>query len=83
MRRTIKAHYLPWISDHHVRLGSKAGGLRGQKPDAPRDVNAFWQNQSFHNYADYAMSESSHDGTLFYFIAPTVNPATKRSTKRL
>jgi hypothetical protein len=21
-------------------------------------VNAFWQNQSFHNYADYALSET-------------------------
>jgi uncharacterized protein (DUF488 family) len=31
------------------------GGLRGYKHDVPNDVNAFWQNQSFHNYADYAM----------------------------
>jgi uncharacterized protein (DUF488 family) len=32
------------------------GGLRARSPDVPRDVNAFWQNESFHNYADYAMS---------------------------
>jgi uncharacterized protein (DUF488 family) len=38
------------------------GGLRGSTPDVPREVNAFWQNQSFHNYADYAMSESFHAG---------------------
>ena len=38
------------------------GGLRGHNPDVPRDVNAFWQNQSFHNYADYAMSESFRTG---------------------
>ena len=38
------------------------GGLRGKKRDAPARVNAFWQNQSFHNYADYAMSESFRDG---------------------
>jgi uncharacterized protein (DUF488 family) len=38
------------------------GGLRGPKRDVPKDVNAFWQNQSFHNYADYAMSESFRDG---------------------
>jgi len=25
-------------------------------------VNAFWQNDSFHNYADYAMSEAFRDG---------------------
>jgi uncharacterized protein (DUF488 family) len=33
------------------------GGLRGRKRDVPPQVNAFWQNDSFHNYADYAMSE--------------------------
>ena len=32
------------------------GGLRGRKRDVPASVNGFWQNQSFHNYADYAMS---------------------------
>src|SRR5437867_1909007 len=25
------------------------GGLRGKKHDVPPNVNAFWQNQSFHN----------------------------------
>ena len=29
--------------------------------DAP-DVNAFWENQSFHNYADYAMGGSFRSG---------------------
>ena len=32
------------------------GGLRGHKRSTPEATNAFWQNQSFHNYADYAMS---------------------------
>jgi len=32
------------------------GGLRGKDRDVPPDVNAFWQNESFHNYADFAMS---------------------------
>src|SRR5947207_3209481 len=34
------------------------GGLRSRSPDVPPGVNAFWQNQSFHNYADYAMSDT-------------------------
>lgn len=38
------------------------GGLRGHKRDIPETVNAFWQNQSFHNYADYALSESFRAG---------------------
>jgi uncharacterized protein (DUF488 family) len=33
------------------------GGLRGRKTGIPPAVNAFWTNQSFHNYADYAMGE--------------------------
>jgi uncharacterized protein (DUF488 family) len=38
------------------------GGLRGRKWDVPTDVNAFWENQSFHNYADYAMSKEFRSG---------------------
>ncbi len=40
------------------------GGLRGRKRDVPEDVNAFWQNQRFHNYADYALSEDFHAGLI-------------------
>ena len=32
------------------------GGLRPRTRDVPPDVNAFWQNQSFHNYADYTLT---------------------------
>jgi uncharacterized protein (DUF488 family) len=38
------------------------GGLRGHQSDVPDAVNAFWQNASFHNYADYAMGESFYAG---------------------
>ena len=34
------------------------GGLRGKQPGASSEINAFWDNASFHNYADYAMSEA-------------------------
>jgi len=40
------------------------GGLRGRKRDVLPTVNAFWENQSFHNYADYAMSEVFHSGLI-------------------
>jgi hypothetical protein len=40
------------------------GGLRERKRDVPANVNAFWQNQRFHNYADYAMSEDFHSGLI-------------------
>jgi uncharacterized protein (DUF488 family) len=32
------------------------GGLRGRSADVPKAVNANWRNESFHNYADYALS---------------------------
>jgi uncharacterized protein (DUF488 family) len=38
------------------------GGLRGRTRDVPTDVNAFWENRSFHNYADYAMSKEFGSG---------------------
>jgi uncharacterized protein (DUF488 family) len=38
------------------------GGLRGHKRDVSPAVNAFWRNQSFHNYADYAMTEPFRAG---------------------
>jgi uncharacterized protein (DUF488 family) len=36
--------------DHIAELG----GLRGKAKVVAPDVNGFWNNQSFHNYADYA-----------------------------
>jgi len=38
------------------------GGLRSRKREVPRETNAFWQNGSFHNYADHAMSAAFHEG---------------------
>jgi uncharacterized protein (DUF488 family) len=46
---------------HYERIAT-LGGLRGRKRDVPAEVNAWWQNQSFHNYADYAMSADFRSG---------------------
>jgi len=35
---------------------AELGGLRGKSASVPPDVNGFWKNRSFHNYADYALS---------------------------
>jgi uncharacterized protein (DUF488 family) len=34
------------------------GGRRSGNPEVPPEVNGYWRNRSFHNYADYAMSEA-------------------------
>jgi uncharacterized protein (DUF488 family) len=38
------------------------GGLRNKQPGVSPDANAFWENASFHNYADYALSEEFRSG---------------------
>ncbi len=38
------------------------GGLRRKSKIVPPEVNGFWINQSFHNYADYALSGEFHLG---------------------
>ena len=40
------------------------GGLRGKARTQPREVNGFWDNESFHNYADYALSAEFHAGLM-------------------
>lgn len=45
----------------HVYI-AELGGLRGKSKSVPPEVNGFWTNQSFHNYADYALSETFHAG---------------------
>jgi uncharacterized protein (DUF488 family) len=35
---------------------AELGGLRGRSRSVPPEVNGYWENQSFHNYADYALS---------------------------
>ena len=45
----------------YLRVGA-LGGLRGRARDVQSSVNAFWHNDSFHNYADYAMSQTFRDG---------------------
>jgi uncharacterized protein (DUF488 family) len=38
------------------------GGLRGRSKDVPPEVNGLWENRSFHNYADYALSDEFRRG---------------------
>jgi uncharacterized protein (DUF488 family) len=38
------------------------GGLRKKQPGISPDTNAFWENASFHNYADYALSDEFRTG---------------------
>jgi uncharacterized protein (DUF488 family) len=41
---------------------AELGGLRGRSRTVPAAINGLWKNQSFHNYADYALSEQFERG---------------------
>jgi uncharacterized protein (DUF488 family) len=43
---------------------AELGGLRGRAQAVAPDVNAFWDNQRFHNYADYAMGGGFRSGLV-------------------
>jgi uncharacterized protein (DUF488 family) len=45
----------------HVRI-AELGGRRPKSKTVPPEVNAFWKNQSFHNYADYALTDDFRAG---------------------
>jgi uncharacterized protein (DUF488 family) len=49
------------ISYEHI---AALGGLRGKTRSLPAEVNGFWTNESFHNYADYALSATFHAGLM-------------------
>lgn len=41
---------------------AELGGLRSKSQAVQADLNGFWNNQSFHNYADYTLTEQFHHG---------------------
>jgi uncharacterized protein (DUF488 family) len=45
----------------HTRIEA-LGGLRKRSPDVPPEINGWWSNRSFHNYADHALSEEFRNG---------------------
>jgi len=47
------------IAYEHI---AELGGLRPRSRDIAPSVNGFWENRSFHNYADYAMSAGFQAG---------------------
>jgi uncharacterized protein (DUF488 family) len=54
--KTLSAHEIDY--EYIATLG----GRRGKSREVPQTVNAFWEHQSFHNYADYAMTETFRSG---------------------
>ena len=63
---TLPEGLLPFqLSYEHA---AALGGRRGKSKPTSFEINGFWENQSFHNYADYALSADFHAG-LEHLIA--------------
>jgi uncharacterized protein (DUF488 family) len=56
--QSLQEHQLGY--EHMAELG----GLRGKQPRAAPSPNTFWSNDSFRNYADYALGPDFRAGLL-------------------
>jgi len=43
---------------------AELGGRRKHAPDVAAGINGYWENSSFHNYADYAMGSGFRSGLV-------------------
>jgi uncharacterized protein (DUF488 family) len=50
------------------------GGLRGRSHEVPPELNGYWENRSFHNYADYALSDDFADALEQLIAAAAATP---------
>ena len=57
----------------HCRIAA-LGGLRKREHDVPAEVNGLWRNRSFHNYADYALTDAFDAGLDELLAAATERP---------
>lgn len=53
-----------WLPDHDIAYQhcEQLGGRRRKSKDIANKVNDGWNNQSFHNYADYTLTDEFHTG---------------------
>lgn len=53
-----------WLAENNIEYYhfSKLGGRRNKSKDIADNLNAGWNNQSFHNYADYTLSHTFQEG---------------------
>lgn len=56
----LPAALSPWQIGY-TRI-EELGGLRAGSKTVPPEVNGYWDNRSFHNYADYALSDEFRRG---------------------
>lgn len=85
VRRLPGSRRYPWFDQENLAEALHAAGvayrhavdLTGRRPkqDVPDAVNSFWQNRSFHNFADYALSDAFRAGFARLRASDGVRPA--------
>lgn len=52
------------LSDSHIKYVHlpSVGGKRSKQADMDHEMNGYWTHPSFHNYADYALTQDFQDG---------------------
>lgn len=75
VRRLPGSNRYPWFNADALAAALKDVGIeyrrieglagrRGVSKDVPDEVNAWWENRSFHNYADWALSSEEFEHGL-------------------
>lgn len=75
VRRLPGSNRYPWFNADALAAALKDVGIeyrrieglagrRGVSKDVPDEVNAWWENRSFHNYADWALSSEEFEQGL-------------------
>lgn len=75
VRRLPGSNRYPWFNADALEEALKdvgieyrriegVAGRRGVSKDVPHEVNAWWENRSFHNYADWALSSEEFEHGL-------------------
>lgn len=86
VRRLPGSRKYPWFDRENLAPALREAGigyrhavaLTGRRPrqrDVPAEVNGFWENRSFHNYADYALSGEFQEGLAELRTGDAARPA--------
>ena len=68
----LPSELAPWQIGHCYI--AELGGRRSRAHEVPQELNAFWRNRSFHNYADYAWSDEFAAGMDALAAAAAARP---------
>ena len=93
VRKLPGSRKYPWFNDDSLTQHLPAHGINYMKNEGlagrrnvsktiPFEVNANWQNRSFHNYADHALGQEFADA-LAELMGIIINGGVRKTTQRV